>query len=237
MRWTIFCLLVVLLSIAPAAFALHDEEKGPEKFGSYEFKEQDIKAATDACDADGRPGPEFVPTVRDKQPNLALLKDAKPEASSLLAGWCPHRHCTEYLNDGFYNNCRSWIIGAAPGWAQIDIGAVANVNRIYFGSDHSQGFLDRTAVDFDILVATTKADANSEANTWEKVYTHKGGPISKTTEITFDDVQARWVRIHIRANGGARIDEIEIYGGNDPMAVEPTAKLTTTWAQVKTDKF
>jgi hypothetical protein len=84
-----------------------------EHFGSYEFKEQDIKAATDACDADGKPGPEFVPTVRDKQPNLALLKDAKPDASSLLAGWCPQRHCTEYLNDGFYNNCRSWIIGAA----------------------------------------------------------------------------------------------------------------------------
>jgi hypothetical protein len=36
---------------------------------------------------------------------------------------------------------------------------------------------------------------------------------------------------------GARIDEIEIYGGNDPMAVEPTAKLTTIWAEVKTDKF
>jgi hypothetical protein len=124
-----------------------------------------------------------------------------------------------------------------PGWAQIDIGAVANVNRIYFGSDHSQGFVDRVTADFDILVATTKADANSEANTWKQVYTHKGAAISKTTEITFDDVEARWLRIHIRENGDARIDEIEIYGGNDPMAVEPTDKLTTIWAQVKTDKF
>lgn len=238
MRLTTFCLLVmVVMLIAPVVLALHDEDKGPEKFGIYEFKEQDIKAATDACDAAGRAGPEFVPTVRDKQPNLALLKDAKPEASSLLNGWCPQRHCTEYLNDGFYNNCRSWIIGAIPGWAQIDIGAVANVNRIYFGSDHAQSFLDRPTSDFDILVATTKADANSEANTWKKVYTHKGAAISKTTEITFDDVEARWLRIHIRATAGARIDEIEIYGGNDPMAVEPTAKLTTIWAQVKTDKF
>jgi hypothetical protein len=106
------------------------EAKGPEKFGRYEFKEQDIKAATDECDAGGKPGPEFVPTVRDKEPNLALLKDAKGEASSQLEGWCPRRHCTEYLNDGFYNNCRSWIIGAIPGWAQIDMGDVANVNRI-----------------------------------------------------------------------------------------------------------
>ena len=225
--------LVMLISV-PAVFAIHDENKGPEKFGRYEFKEQDIKAATDACEAGGKPGPEFVPTVRDKEePNLALLKDAVPEASSQLQGWCPRRHCIEYLNDGFYNNCRSWIIGALPGWAQIDMGDVANVNRVYFGSDHSQGFVDRTTADFDILVATTKADPNSDANTWKKVYTHKGDPISKTTEFTFKDVEARWLRVHIRSNAGARIDEIEIYGGRDPMAVEPDEKLTTTWARVK----
>ncbi len=233
MKFTLYCLLVILITITPMVSAVHNEEKGPEKFGRYVFKEQDIDAATKACDAGEKPGPEFVPTVRDKEPNLALLKDAKAEASSLLGGWCPQRHCTEYLNDGFYNNCRSWIIGAVPGWAQIDIGEVANVNRIIFGSDHSQGFTDRMAADFDILVATKIADANSEANTWENVYTHKGAPISKTTEITFDDVEARWLRIHIRKNADARIDEIEIYGGNDPFAVEPTDKLTTVWGQIK----
>lgn len=237
MKFTYIGLLVILTLIAPIVYAEHNEEKGPEKFGQYVFKEQDIDAATKECEAGGKPGPEFVPTVRDKQPNLALLKDAKAEASSLIDGWCPRRHCTEYLNDGFYNNCRSWIIGPIPGWVQIDIGAVANVNRIYFGSDHSQGFLDRTAADFDILVATTKADPNSEANTWKKVYTHKGGPISKTTEISFDDVDARWLRIHIRGNAGARIDELEIYGGNNPMTVEPIEKLTIIWAQVKTNKY
>ena len=178
MRRIIFCLLVVAIMLnVSVSFALHDEDKGPEKFGRYEFKEQDITAATKACDAGGKPEPEFVPTVLDNQPNLALLKDARAEASSLLAGWCPQRHCTEYLNDGFYNNCRSWIIGAVPGWAQIDIGAVANVNRIYFASDHSQGFTDRITTDFDILVATTIADADSAANTWKKVYTHDGAPI------------------------------------------------------------
>ncbi len=231
------CLLVTLIVNTPTVFAKHEEGKGPEKYGRYEFKEQDIDAATKACDAGGQSGPEFVPTVRDKEPNLALLKDSKAEASSLLGGWCPKRHCTEYLNDGFYNNCRSWIIGAIPGWAQIDIGEVANVNRIIFGSDHAQDFLDRTTADFDILVATTVADANSEANTWEKVYTHKGEPVSKTTEIEFDDVEARWLRIHIRGIDGARIDEIEIYGGSDPTAVEPTDKLTIIWAQIKTNKY
>lgn len=237
MRITIFCLIITLIINLPAVFAEHNEDKGPEKYGRYEFKEQDIDAATEACDAGGQSEPEFVPTVRDKEPNLALLKTSKAEASSLLGGWCPQRHCTEYLNDGFYNNCRSWIIGALPGWAQIDIGEVANVNRIIIGSDHAQDFIDRMATDFDILVATSKADANSEANTWKKVYTHDGTPISKTTEIEFDDVEARWLRIHIRNNPGARIDEIEIYGGSDPAAVEPTDKLTTIWAQVKTNKF
>ena len=237
MKFTLFYLLVLSIIIAPMVHAEHNEEKGPEKFGQYVFKEQDIDAATKACDAGGKPGPEFVPTVRDKEPNLALLKDAKAEASSLIDGWCPRRHCTEYLNDGFYNNCRSWIIGAIPGWAQIDIGEVANVNRIIIGSDHSQGFLDRMAADFDILVATKVADANSEANTWENVYTHKGAPISKTTEITFDDIEARWLRIHIRTNAGARIDEIEIYGGSDPAAVEPIEKLPTVWGQIKTNKY
>ena len=48
--------------------------------------------------------------------------------------------------------------------------------------------------DFDILVATTKADPDSGANTWTKVYTHKGDPISETTEFTFKDVEARWLR-------------------------------------------
>lgn len=236
MKYRMLCWFVIMVMCGVSVVhAVHDEDQGPEKFGQYEFKEQDIDAATDTCDAGGKPGPEFVPTVRDNQPNLALLKDAKAEASSVLGGWCPQRHCTEYLNDGFYNNCRSWIIGALPGWAQIDIGAVANVNRIYFASDHSQGFVDRVTADFDILVATVKADANSDAGTWTKVYTHKGDPISKTTEFTFDDVDARWLRIHIRSNAGARIDEIEIYGGNDPMAVTPTTKLTTVWGQIKTD--
>ena len=237
MKWNkcLGFLIVLTLISTSAVFAIHEEAQGPDKLGRYEFKEQDIKAATDACDAGGKPGPEFVPTVRDKEPNLALLKDAKAEASSQLQGWCPRRHCIEYLNDGFYNNCRSWIIGAIPGWAQIDLGEVANVNRIFFASDHSQGFLDRRTADFDILVATTTADPNSDAKTWTNVYTHKGDAVSETTEFTFKDVEARWLRLHIRANGGARVDEIEIYGGRDPMAVEPHGKLTTTWANVKTE--
>ena len=71
----------------------------------------------------------------------------------------------------------------------------------------------------------------------KKVYTHKGDNISKTTEFTFDDVEARWVRIHIRTNAGTRIDEIEIYGGGDPMAVDPVDKMTTVWGHIKSNKY
>ena len=58
MKWTKYGWLVIVAMLVsmPAVFAVHDEAKGPEKFGRYEFKEQDKKAATDECDAGGKPG-------------------------------------------------------------------------------------------------------------------------------------------------------------------------------------
>ena len=52
MRWTKYwgLVMVAMLISTPAVFAVHEEAKGPEKFGRYEFKEQDIKAATDECE-------------------------------------------------------------------------------------------------------------------------------------------------------------------------------------------
>ncbi len=234
-RWITLMAVWMGLMGVPSVLANHNPPQGPAEFNGLKFKKQDMKDAKDKCDAGGKPLPEFVPTVQDGEPNLALLEGAKPDASSVIAGWCPQRHCTEYLNDGFYNNCRSWIIGAIPGWAQIDIGKVATVNRVFLGSDHSQGFNDRFLADFDILVATEKADPDSNAKTWKNVLNYKDAakPIRETTEFKFKEVQARWVRIHVRAADGARVDEIEIYGGRNPLAVEPTGKLTTTWAQVK----
>ena len=235
----VYCIALVFgLMAISSVWALHEPEKGPDEFGRLKFKEQDIKKAEDECDAGGKPFPEYVSTVLDGEPNLALLEAADPDASSVIAGWCPQRHCTEYLNDGFYNNCRSWIIGTIPGWAQIDIGDVAKVNRVFLGSDHSQGFADRVLADFDILVATQKADEDSDAKTWTKVFTYDkaGAPIRETTEFKFKDVEARWIRIHIRGADGARIDEIEIYGGTNPLAVDATGKLAIAWAWIKTAK-
>ena len=139
------------------------------------------------------------------------------------------------FNDGFYNNCRSWIIGPLESWGQIDIGSVGTVNRVFLGSDHSQGFADRVLSDFDILVSTTKAPDNSNVPSWKKVYTHKQGPVRETTEIKFKETQAQWVRIHIRGADGARVDELGIYDGSNPLSVDPVSKLATIRSQIKTD--
>jgi hypothetical protein len=233
-----YCIPLMLILSVSVGLAIHNEDQGPAEFNGLKFIAQDKGNADSECDDGGASKPEFVPTVRDGEPNLALLEGAVPEASSLIAGWCPRRHCTEYLNDGFYNNCRSWIIGAIPGWAQIDIGRVGMVNRLFLGSDHSQDFTDRVTKDFDILVATESAADDSAAATWTKVFVNDpANGAGETTEFKFDTVEARWVRIQIRGDGGARVDEIEIYGGPDPFgtatSVQPTGKLTTTWGQIK----
>lgn len=223
--WILFptlpvCLLLVMFLVVYSA--------------AQDFKEPDIKKAEKECGRNGAPGPEPVPFKDENgDPNLALLKDAKPNASSLLGGWCPQRHCTEYLNDGFYNNCRSWIPATnAPCWAEIDLGDIYTVHKVAFGSEHVAHYKDRTVTEFNILVAVEYAE-DSKSNKWKKVFHLKEDKgIRDTTSFEFKPVQARWVRIDILANvqGQPRIDEIEIYG---TLAVEPGGKLTTTWGKIK----
>jgi len=136
-----YCVLVILVSaiiITPAS--------------ALKFKEQDLEKATEECKDPSPCKPELVATQsEDGIPNLALLEDAKPNADSLIAGWCPDRHCIEYLNDGFYNNCRSWISATPSGqeaWAEIDLGAIYQIKRAGIGSDHCANYNDRAAKDF-----------------------------------------------------------------------------------------
>lgn len=204
---------------------------------AWEFKEQDIKKATSECKDDSPCKPELVPTMdKEGNVNLALLKVAKPNADSLLAGWCPARHCTEYLNDGFYNNCRSWITAKPSGqeaWAEIDMGAVYQIKKVGFGSDHCGNYKDRSAKDFKILVAT-KYSPDSKDDNWKVVYDHKDGDmVNKTTYFEFSPVEARYVRISITKSNQSevRIDEIEIYGG--ALAVDPKGKSAYYWGQIK----
>lgn len=223
----VFMFFVVITSISFIAPA------GSE----WVFKEQDLKKAADQC-KDGSPcKPELVPTKdADGCPNFALLEAAKPNTDSLLAGWCPDRHCTEYLNDGFYNNCRSWISAKPSGqeaWAEIDMGAVYRIKKVGIGSDHCGNYMDRAAKDFKILIAA-QYNEDSKANSWKVVYDNKNGePINTTTYFEFDEAEARYVRISVLSTNATevRIDEIEIYSSG--MAVDPQDKLTTYWGRIK----
>ncbi len=200
-----------------------------------EFKERDMKEAEKLCAGAPCP-PELVPTEDGKGNfNLALLEDAKPNADSLLPGYAIHQ--IEHLNDGFYNNCRSWISGVGPGteaWAEIDLGDDAYpIKKVGIGSDHCGNYQDRAATDFKILVAT-KYNEDSGANTWKEVYDHKNGDaVHETTYFEFKEVKARYVRISVLncVPSNVRIDEIEIYGG--PRAVNPQSKTATCWGQIK----
>lgn len=204
---------------------------------AWEFKEQNVDKANAQCKDDSPCMPELVPTTdKDGNVNLALLKVAKPNADSLLAGWCPNRHCIEYLNDGFYNNCRSWITTKPSGqeaWAEIDMGAVYQIKKVGFGSDHCGHYKDRSAKDFKILVATNYSkDSNDKV--WKVVYDNKDGDmVNQTTYFEFNPVDAQYVRISvIKSNQSeVRIDEIEIYGGS--LAVDPKSKLAFYWGQIK----
>jgi len=208
------------------------------KAAEYKFKEQDIDKATEGCD-DGSPcKPELVPTKDDEgNINFALLEVATPNADSVIAGWCPQRHCTEYLNDGFWNNCRRWITGSSgpEAWAEVDLGDVYLVKKVGIGSDHCGNYQDRFAKDFKILVATEYND-DSKAGTWEEVYDNQNGDgVHETLYFEFKEAEARYVRIYVvTGGGGVRIDEMEIYGtALTDTAVYPQGKITITWGQIK----
>ena len=177
------------------------------------------------------PEPEEVPEEDERGAiNVALLPDTAPNASSCIAGY-PLRHQIKFLNDGWYNNPRSWIIAGVPGWAEIDLGRVYEVDKVVFGSEHTVQFNDRKTGDFSILVAT-EYDEDSEAATWTEVYEHDGDPVSATTAFEFDAVNAGWVRIEIRGPDGSRIDEIEIYSLK-ARAVDSRNKLASKWGKLK----
>jgi len=200
----------------------------------YKFKERDIEAAEKLCVGAPCP-PELVPTEDDKgNINLALLEDAKPNADSLLPGYAIHQ--IVHLNDGFYNNCRSWISGVGPGteaWAEVDLRDAYHVKKVGIGSDHCGNYKDRAASDFKILVATEYKE-DSEAATWKEAYDHKkGDAVHQTTYFEFKEVEARYVRISVLNGvpGEVRIDELEIYGSF--LAVNPQSKVASCWGQIK----
>lgn len=179
------------------------------------------------------PIPEAVPETDNRGAvNVALLPLAKANASSVIPGW-EKRHNISFLNDGWYNNPRSWIPAKMPAWAEIDLGKVYDVDKVVFGSEHTARWKDRAITEFAVLVAT-EYNLDSTASTWKEVFTYKGDPIRDTTPFTFKSVNARWVRIDIRAGESEpRIDELEIYSFPMSTSVNYKDRLSTTWGKIK----
>jgi len=185
------------------------------------------------------PPPRAVP-LRDAtgRPNLALLAEARATGSSLIPVMpaderepVNSRHRYSYINDGWYNNCRSWVAASRtdPAWIQVNLGGVYQVSGVAFGSEHDQYYHDRAALEFK--VETSLDDAN-----WTLALEHPAGqPIATTTTFNFAaPVSARVVKLTIKSStppfhpntspggvrvsefpGGVRVDEFEIFGVAD----------------------
>jgi len=188
------------------------EMRAPPGFEASEFRLNSIATKLPGCDPS--PEPEPVPINSHGLANLALLNQATATASSVITGFSD-RHRVIFLNDGWYNNCRSWIPNSMPAWLEIDLGSVYEVHNVRIGSEHSTYWNDRSPSEFAIRL---RADAVSE---WTLVYQHNAGqePVSRTEEFSFGPRRARDVRIDFTASrfgDPVRVDEVEIYGERVP---------------------
>ncbi len=142
--------------------------------------------------------------------NLSLLNQAAASASSVIPGF-ETRHQVDYLNDGWYNNCRSWIPASMPAWIELDLGAIFEIRRVSLGSEHTKFWGDRRLLEFTIETRSQPSFS------WELVHRHeaKDGPVEGTTAFDIGNKRARFVRLNFTKTVGgdlARIDELEVYG-------------------------
>ena len=181
--------------------------------------------------AGGPAAPDAAPGLRALEKdelgfvNLARGPKAVAAASSLLPGRAIHQ--VAHLNDGLAGNDHSWVSAGDPSWAEIDLGGVYWVYQVAFGSDSSNRYHDRAPTTFSILAAT-EHQRDGAAKTWTVVHKQVAGPpVRLRTALKFRPVQARWVRIAVEATSGSegRIDEIEIFGRKDPIAIEKIGPL------------
>jgi len=181
----------------------------PAGFSASDFRIPDLKDPP-ACEPMSSAPPEAVPLSLHGLANVALLKQAKASASSVMTEF-PHRHQIDNLIDGWYNNCRSWIPARKPWWIEIDLGEVFEIGSVSLGSEHTKYWGDRALSSFSI---STRADRSSD---WDLAYQHGPGapPILETNNFPFPKPRrAQYVRVDINATNDdqpPRLDEVEIY--------------------------
>lgn len=169
----------------------------------------------DCLDNDQAPPPEPVP-LRDAASNywnLALLRSARANASSSIESY-GGRHQIAFLNDGWYNNCRSWIPGNwVPGqrmsaWGEVDLGAEYKIFKVALGSEHTVYYGDRTFSRFDVTI-----DGNPAV-----MYNDPNKPIQSTTSFILPSpIIGQVIRVSVPDSAfPVRIDEVEVYGTLPP---------------------
>ncbi len=94
--------------------------------------------------------------------NIALASaGTKVTASSTLPDSPIHQ--LKHINDGVYGNANSWISNEeGQGWIELEFSSPQKIDRVVWGRDREEKFVDRLATDYRIEVA----DASGK---WSKV--------------------------------------------------------------------
>ena len=86
--------------------------------------------------------------------NLALASNGATVRSS-GDNVAPDRHELRFLNDGNYGNSRSWMSNeTGGGWAEIELPAAVDIDRVHWGRDREGQYTDRLAIDYRIEAET-----------------------------------------------------------------------------------
>ncbi len=104
--------------------------------------------------------------------NLARL--GKTRASSTYPNSDIHR--LEHLNDGVYGNSRSWISAVmGKGWVEVELPEITLVDRVVWGRDREQKFVDRTPTEYYIEAATAPGEWRVIASSGDRAPWSVGG--------------------------------------------------------------
>jgi Protein of unknown function (DUF1553)/Protein of unknown function (DUF1549)/Planctomycete cytochrome C len=100
--------------------------------------------------------------------NLALAsRGARASASSVFPNSAIHR--IEHLNDGRVGNSRSWISNErGKGWVQITLPEIVRLDRIVWGRDRRQQYVDRLAREYRIEVSLDGRIWKTVAGSWDR---------------------------------------------------------------------
>lgn len=140
--------------------------------------------------------------VQDEEPlprsNLALHRPAVASSRDGVEDTAP------YVNDGNFTTRFGSKRGVDPGWVYVDLGEIKTIDevRLYWETAYGKSY----------RIQVTE-DPSQEGN-WRDVYSTTTGQGGIET-ITFDEVQARYVRMYgtVRATiYGYSIWELEVYG-------------------------